>query len=242
MTKEEKPASTRTVDRALTILTEVALGDGLILQDLAEATDLPPSTVLRIVRTLEAADYISRDDKGRYRGSSRLFQIASRSMNREPLFRLAQKHLDSLRDLTEETTYLGVPGPNHTVLYALVSESRQRLRHAPWRGRTIPREGTAIGAAIEGSAGTPNFVATRRTLVDDVTAAAAAIYLPNGDVAGALSIVAPTFRMDDERLAWAGELVLQHATALSNELGADLSESYSVPALTPVVNHKRIGV
>lgn len=230
-----KHPSTRTVDRALAVLTEVAMNGGMTLNALAKVTDLSASTVLRLVRTLEASGFVSRDDNGEYHSGSRLTQIAAISMGREPLYRLAEVHLAQLRDTTEETAYLGVAGVNDSVLYALVAESRQRLRHTVWLGRSIPQEGTAIGVALQGTPGGSKYVATRRTMMDDVTAVAATVYLPDGRIAGAISVVAPTFRVDDERLDQIGRAVLQHANALSEELGADLSDTsmYTPIPVTP---------
>jgi IclR family acetate operon transcriptional repressor len=45
------------------------------------------------------------------------------------------------------------------------------------------------------------------------------VHWPDGSVAGAVSVVGPTFRISDEKLHETGKLVTAHAQALSRELG-----------------------
>ena len=62
-------ASTRTVDRALDLLAAVTEQPRLSLTEAARATELPASTALRLLRSLEGSGFVARDDDGAYRWS-----------------------------------------------------------------------------------------------------------------------------------------------------------------------------
>ncbi|MCC6790459.1 MAG: helix-turn-helix domain-containing protein [Thermomicrobiales bacterium] len=221
---EKRPTSTRAVDRALSLLVEVTTGDGLGLVELARRTELSPATALRLLRTLEAADFITRDENGAYSGAGRLVEIAIAFMSRNPLYRASDAHLEALRDELDESAYLGVAGPGETVLYARLAECDRTIRHQAWLGKTVPLYGSAVGAALRGEVeAETGYVVVRRTVEDEVTAVAAPVRWGDGAIAGALSVVGPTYRIPDSRAEVIGDRVAEHARALSRELaGGDL--------------------
>ena len=53
--------ATRTVERALALLSEVCAGEAVTLTECARHTGLPASTALRLLRTLESVGFVSRD-------------------------------------------------------------------------------------------------------------------------------------------------------------------------------------
>ncbi|WP_165494883.1 IclR family transcriptional regulator [Actinomadura roseirufa] len=219
MSTDNGPVPTRTVERALTLLVEVATNDGLGLVDLARRVNLSPATASRLLRTLEATEFVRRDDDGAYHGASRLIQVAVTSMSSVPLYRLAEPHLAALRDELGESAYLGVAGPQETVLYARLAESDKSIRHSGWLGKTVPLRGTAIGTALSDRCGDQGYVVASHTLEDGVTAIAATVRWPDGSVAAAVSVVGPTFRISDAQVHTIGKLVASRAHALSLELG-----------------------
>ncbi|MDF5757722.1 IclR family transcriptional regulator C-terminal domain-containing protein [Spongiactinospora sp. TRM90649] len=219
MSTDNGPAPTRTVERALTLLVEVATNDGLGLVDLARRVNLSPATALRLLRTLEATEFVRRDEEGAYHGASRLIQVAVTFMSSVPLYRLAEPHLAALRDEAGESAYLGVAGPQETVLYARLAESDKSIRHRGWLGKTVPLHGTAIGTALRDQCGEQGYFSESHTLEDGVTAIAATVHWPDGSVAAAMSVVGPTFRLPDAQVQKIGNLVASRAQALSRELG-----------------------
>lgn len=225
-----KQGSTRSVERALTLLVGVATNNGINLVELARNSGLSPATALRLLRTLEAADFIRRDEAGAYFGASKLVQIAVNSMNNNPLYRIAEPHLEELRNEFDETSYLGVPGPRETVLYARLAEAGRAIRHQAWLGQTVPLVGTAIGSALQGSVDGSGFVLQRQTIEDDVTAIAAPIRWIDGTIAGAISVVGPSYRIDDARAAEIGASVARHAALLRAELSGTDSPANPVDA------------
>lgn len=215
------PTPTRAVDRALSLLVAVTAGEGRGLVELARQTDLSPATALRLLRTLEAAEFVARDENGGYSGAARLIEIAVNFMSRNPLYRAADPHLAALRDEVGESAYLGVAGPRDTVLYARIVLCERDIRHQAWLGKTVPRHGTAIGAALRGDVDAARgYVVSRRTVEDEVTAISAPVRRADGAIVAAISVVGPTYRIPDARLEVIGPLVARHARALADDLSA----------------------
>src|SRR5512142_438881 len=98
---------TRTVERALSLLTAVA-HDGGTLSELARAAELSPSTASRLLATLAGQDLVRRDEHGRYLAGSRLRQLAAASLRQDPLHELAGPHLVALAAETGETANLAI--------------------------------------------------------------------------------------------------------------------------------------
>lgn len=208
---------TRAVWRAMALLSVIADSTrGARLVDLATETELSPSTALRLLRTLEDADFVQRNEDGRYDAGGRLLQLALRAVAHVPLIDLARPHLERLREHTGESAYLGLKGPNNTVLYAASAESRAAVRHVSWPGRLIPIEGTAIGSALQGLVDARTGVAvSSRTIVDEATAIAAPIYGDEGEIVAAISVVGPTFRLRPKDLKLIEPLILKTTRELS---------------------------
>jgi DNA-binding IclR family transcriptional regulator len=98
--------------------------------------------------------------------------------------------------------------------------SRRAVRAESWVGRTIPLRGTAMGAALRGQLGPEGFAVMSAAVEPDVTAIAAPFRDHLGGIAGALSVTAPAYRTTDEAAAAHGRALVEHANALSRELGA----------------------
>jgi DNA-binding IclR family transcriptional regulator len=218
----DRPAaatSTRAVERALELLQRVALSaDGERLSDLARAAGVPTSTALRLLRTLEGARFVRRDAGGAYHAGSGLLALAA-AVDELPLIQVAEPHLRTLVHETGETANLGVLDEAGDALYIAQVQSAHAIRYASWRGRRVPGRTSALGRALHGEAGDGCIV--RRDIVEaGVTAVAAPVRGPAGDLVAALSITGPTFRLDDDAVVAAGAAVVREAGALSAELGA----------------------
>ncbi len=213
-------SSTRTVDRALQLLTTV-LEDttGGTLSELARATDLSASTASRLLGTLAGHGLIRRDVNGRFRAGIRMKQLAATALREEPLYELVGPHLDALVDETGETASLGIAAGDDEVLYLRQVASTHQVQTAVWTGRTIPRRDTALGAALDGATSPRGYVTSRRP-DSDVTAVAAPVIGHDGDVLGAISVNAPAYRTTDADVERFGTALVRHALALSTALGA----------------------
>jgi DNA-binding IclR family transcriptional regulator len=192
------------------------------LAEAARVTGLNSATALRLLRTLEQWELVSRNEEGVFGSGPRLLQISASLLGNTALYQLAEKHLDQLSAETGESCYLAIPGPRGSALYVRQSESRQAVRHVSWVGESVPLDGTAIGAALTGQ--TVDGVAVLRASIEsDVTAIAAPVTPVGRFVRAAISVVGPSFRMSDEDVRRFAELVKHHARALSAELAGGRS-------------------
>lgn len=212
-------SATRAVSRALSLLEIVGLGQGVSLAEAARAVDLSTSTALRLLRTLEGSGFVQRVSDGTFLPGPRVLAIGGAAVSGLPLPRLAEPHLVRLCEQTGESCYLAVEGPQQTALYVRQQASPHAVRHASWVGRTVPLDGTAVGAVLRGQTDADGCVATRATLEPGVTAVSGMLRGPGGTVLGAMSVVAPTFRVSDVDLERIRRDLAGHAEELSTQLG-----------------------
>ena len=210
---------TRTVERALTLLAAVAQ-DGGTLSQLARAAELSPSTASRLLATLAAQELVRRDEHGHYHAGARLRQLAAASLRADPLHELAGPYLTALATETGETANLAVAADGQRVVYLRQVPGPKLVGTAAWAGRMIPRRGTALGAALRGELDAGGYVARAGAVEPEVTSIAAPVFGPDGEIVAALSVLAPTYRVTDRRVAACGRAVARHAGELSRGLGA----------------------
>ncbi|TCP42625.1 IclR family transcriptional regulator [Tamaricihabitans halophyticus] len=215
-----QPTATRSVDRALQLLAEVTDSGAVSLAEAARRANVPTSTALRLLRTLESWGFVRRAPDGEFAPGPRLLQLGVSALSADSLTSHAHAHLTDLCATTGESAYLAVPGPDDTALYLDQVATTKAIRHVSWVGRSVPLAGTAIGAALLGQVGDQGFTALRSTLEPDVTAVAAPVRISTGtgEVVAALSVVGPSYRISDVDLAAFGGLVLEHANVLAGEV------------------------
>ena len=210
---------TRTVERALTLLTAVA-EDGGTLSQLARVADLSPSTASRLLATLAGQELVQRDEHGRYRAGARLRQLAAATLRTDPVYELAGPHLTALARETGETANLAVAADASHAVYLRQVASPKLVQTAGWVGRTVPSRGTALGAALRGALDGRPFVALSGAVESDVTSIAAPVCGATGEIIAALSVLAPNYRTSARRIEACGRAVARHAAELSRSLGA----------------------
>src|SRR5689334_19391540 len=214
-------SSTRSVERALTLLAAVCGGGASTLAECARLTDLPASTALRLLRTLEQGEFVAREGEGGgYRPGPRMVQLGAQALGHEQLIPLCAPALQSIVEATGESAYLSVRGPGASSLYVSLVEGTHSIRHSSWVGRTVPLEGSAVGAALLGRVPDRGYVTLRSAVEKDVTAIAAPIRRPGG-IAGALSIVGPDYRIDHATAERYGRLLAREASAVARSLGVE---------------------
>src|SRR5690606_4055781 len=99
----------QSVVRAFHLLEALTAGD-LGITELAERTELPKSTVARLVRTLERIGAVERaDEDGRYRIGAQIVNLAGVASPTANLISIVRPHLRLLADLTGEDAGLSVP-------------------------------------------------------------------------------------------------------------------------------------
>jgi IclR family acetate operon transcriptional repressor len=215
----ERLSSTRAVERALVLLTEVCTRDAPTLTECARATGLATSTALRLLRTLETAGFVTRDEGGSFRAGPRMIQLGATSIGRDELARLSGPALDRIGSATSESAYLSIKGLGETAVYVAQVEGTHAVRHRSWIGRAVPMEGLAVGQVLRGKVPRSGYVAARDRHEPDVTAIVAPVRYAGGVVA-ALSVLGPTYRIDKATMHRYGRIVATEAAALSEQLGA----------------------
>ena len=156
-------ASTRTVDRALALLAEVCAQGSITLSDCARRAGCPPSTALRLLRTLEGTASSPRNADGLFGAGPRLIQLGRAALGRQSLVGdgragpAAHRRGDRRVGLP-----LRSPGPPSTALYIAMVEGTHSVRHTSWVGRAVPLRRPAVGAALRGDVGPARAIVAER--------------------------------------------------------------------------------
>ena len=187
--------STRTVSRALALLGEVCAQESIGLSECA------------------------RDEEGNFRAGARLIQLGALTFGRQRLVRIAEPALHRLVGATGESAYLSIAAGGGSAMYVAMVEGTHAVRHTSWVGRSFPMAGLAVGQALSGDVAAAGYVAERDRLEPDVTAIAAPILRPGG-VAAAMSLLGPSYRIDDATLHRYGAVLADEARGLSRQLGS----------------------
>jgi DNA-binding IclR family transcriptional regulator len=107
---EESPGSVPALDRTLNILELLSDGPkGLTLSELSQRLEIPKNAVFRISQTLMARRYLTRDPETMaFRLTGQWLKLATPRLDGVSLATLARPAMTALRDVTGETTQLGV--------------------------------------------------------------------------------------------------------------------------------------
>lgn len=210
----------RATDRGLRLVREVAdHPHGLALADLARAVELSASTALRQLRSLEAAGFAVRRGDGRWVPGPELLRIARSLTGLATLPRLAEPVLASLAATLGESAYLAEAADDATAVYVATEAGTHAVRHVSWLGHLVPREGTAVGRALDGRVDGDGVAVRVDAVEHGVTAVSAPVRDVHGAVVAAVSVVGPSFRLAGPALAAARTAVAEHAERLTRLAG-----------------------
>ena len=232
------PSGTQSIDRAAQLLIAVADSDAPIgVGELAEATDLPKSTVSRLVAALERHALVQRDGvRGPLRPGPVMLRLARRGIGDRDLTELSADALRRLAEASAETINLAVPTPLGVEHLSQV-DSHHFIGSTNWIGRRVPHETTAVGKVFlafgavrvtEQHAGlvaeleavrARGYATAIGELEPGLAAMAAPVRAGAGDVVAALSISGPETRLTRERIADLAPVLLHEAATVSARLG-----------------------
>ncbi|WP_304174052.1 IclR family transcriptional regulator [Limnochorda pilosa] len=121
---------------------------GMTLNQLAQAVEVPKSTVLRIAQTLVDEGLLEREEStGLFRLGIRTLELASMVHETLEIPRVARPHLEWLSEQTRETVHLCVLDEGE-VVYVDKIESPQAIRLYSRIGRRAPAHCTGVGKAL----------------------------------------------------------------------------------------------
>jgi IclR family transcriptional regulator, acetate operon repressor len=218
------------------------------LRELAEAADLPKSTASRLLTALERHGLVHQaGQRGKLEPGPAILRFAQRGGVERHLVELAERALEAVSESSGETVNLSVPTP-YGVDHLAQVDGRHYLGAGQWVGRRVDYHCTANGkvflafGAAELPPGrlarlTTDTVVSRATLEaelervrrdgyataadeleDGLSAIAAPVYGPTGEVVAALSVSGPTLRLTGERVAELAPILVQEARALGERL------------------------
>ena len=251
MARPGKPAGRRVaaVARATAVLDELAGTPELGTNELARRIGVNPSTVSRLLGTLEDARLVEQvPSSGRYRLGLRLLELGNAALGRLDVRALARPHLEALVAETGETATLSVPGERDAVTVDF-AQSLASVQSVARLGRPSIAHATAAGKVLLafGDVGLPappleRF--SRRTIVDpdklaatvervrvqgwaeaagererDLNAIAAPSFGADGRLAAILGLQGPEGRFDREARRRAVPPLLAHSEGVSQALG-----------------------
>lgn len=138
----------QSLDRAIILLETLAGSDGLGLSDVARQTELPPSTVHRLLATLLRRGLVSQDhDTGLWTVGVGLFRIGSAYLRIRKLPDIARPLLRQLLAEVDETVNVSMLDGGQIVCVAQ-AESHAAVRAFFRLGRSLPLHASAAGKAI----------------------------------------------------------------------------------------------
>jgi len=121
----------------------------LALSEMARLLEMPISSCLGLIRTLEERGYIY--ETGRRQGyypTGRLLAMAQQIAAHDPVLDRVKPALLELRDTARETVVFGKLRDLAHVVYLEVADAPQRIRYAAEAGETRPSYANSLGRAL----------------------------------------------------------------------------------------------
>ena len=146
---DSRDGGVQSVDRALLIIETLAEDDeGYRLTDLAVRTGLSPSTVHRLLTTLEKRRFVQFDrEESMWHIGAQSFAVGSTFVRRRNFVAQALPYLRKLRDQTRETANLAVVDDGAMVVLTRV-ESREIMWSVTKVGGRVPMVASGLGKAL----------------------------------------------------------------------------------------------
>lgn len=223
-----EPYTVGAVTNAIRLLEMIGKRGELRVFEAADVLGVARSSAHRLLSTLRGGGFVEQNPATRgYRIGSKFVSIAMHAFERMDIRRIAQPHLDRLRDEIGETVHLMcLDGDN--VRFVAGAECSHMLRVGLQIGTAIPALDTAGGKAILMAQKSPEhlldpttkerlFVTHFRQNTDVIGVGTALRRLINVPPS-AVAMAAPKGRMPPERVATIAQRVLLTAQAIEDEV------------------------
>lgn len=138
--------SIQVIERMMSLLDALsATPDPVSLKQLAQATDLHPSTAHRILGAMTAARFVERQEAGTYRLGIRLLELGNLVKSRINLREVALPFMQRLHETIGEAVNLGVRHDDEIIYMERTSSGRSLVRVVYLVGGRAPLHLTSIG-------------------------------------------------------------------------------------------------
>ncbi len=147
MRQDHAEGSVQSIERALDILETLSAGKcGVGLTVIAEQLSLGPSTVHRILKTLQKRGYVNQTESSKlYRVGLKAFEVGRSFLDNLDLYSVSLPFLQDLVDKCNECAYLAAMEGRSIVTVATV-DSTQTVR--PHGSQRHPAHASALGKAL----------------------------------------------------------------------------------------------
>jgi len=252
---DPRDGGVQSVDRALLIIETLAEDDeGYRLTDLAVRTGLSPSTVHRLLTTLEKRRFVQFDcDRFTWHIGAQSFAVGSTFVRRRNFVTQALPYLRKLRDQTRETANLAVVDDGTMVVLTRV-ESREIMRSVTKVGGRVPMAASGLGKALLSTYSEEDVFAiiqregmprlTSKSIVRagelckslheealiGLRCVSAVVYDDCSEPLAAISVSGKASRVPNDRLPVLGKLVQEVAAELTKALGGAMPDAKSFPS------------
>lgn len=145
---QSKAGSIQALDRGIVLMRIIAEADGLTLTDLAQRSGIAPSTVHRLLFTLEAHRFVMHDvERGLWLIGVDAFQIGSAFLRNRRLAGIGRQTMRELMEQTKETVNLGIEDDGEVVFISQI-ESHNTLRAFFRAGSRSLMHASGVGKAL----------------------------------------------------------------------------------------------
>ncbi len=208
----------RSVENALHLLEALATnGDQCSLAQLSDRLDMTKASLFRLMATFENMGYVERGERsGEYHLGMAAYETSQKLLARMPLLRHARPVMSHLARQCDESVYL-VVRRGRDALFLDMADNDQKVNVVPLTSHRFPLDSCAPGKLLLAFAqgATPatledgqegSIYQSQRHCIDHdglgegSSALAVPLFQQRQKLAGCLTIVAPTFRMNEQRI------------------------------------------
>ncbi|MBS1191197.1 MAG: transcriptional regulator, IclR family [Rhodocyclaceae bacterium] len=142
----KNPNSIQVIERMMSLLDALAASpDAASLKQLAQATELHPSTAHRILGAMTSARFVERHEAGTYRLGIRLLELGNLVKSRINLREVAQPFMQRLHETIGEAINLGIRHEDEIIYIERTSSGRSLVRVVYLVGGRAPLHLTSVG-------------------------------------------------------------------------------------------------
>lgn len=209
------------VDRAIDILNAFRWGDeGLSLAEMASRTGLHKTTILRLAVSLQGSGMLARSANGEFRLGANILKLSAIMRASQRLDREVQPFLEALAGQCDESVSLFIRDGDARICLVRI-EAQQSVRDSARRLVPMALDDTSAGLVLRGAAGQPvgavegpfRPIFTSGVTDPQTASLSAPVFDAEGDVAGAMTVSGPAFRLT-------GAVAEQHAPKLAAQAQA----------------------